>query len=188
MSGNWPTGWRQALLRQAGIEISQHALDVLNTWAKSTPIEPWTNNPIGLSAKDHGKPYYANTTYAVFATTHEFRSAFLDLLKRKGGPALRNAISSDGTKQEAWKAIRAMKVPGTLTESDYPAELLDRVPDGYRQKLSKTPPEQRKTQGQTGRLTRDQRGVRAVNAALFHAANHMNDTSKAIAHIIGKAK
>lgn len=146
MSG-WPTNWRQEALRAIGVPVTQHALDVLSAWFKSTPTQPWTNNPLGLAADANGAPRAMGTDYAAFPSHEHFRQALKSLAHGHADKALIHVLLDDGDVAAAWRVINSMPIPGTKTESDYPAELLDMVSDKYRDKLQTVPKSQRRSLG-----------------------------------------
>jgi len=146
MSG-WPTNWRQEALRAIGVPVTQHALDVLSAWFRSTPTQPWTNNPLGLAAGTNSAPRAMGTDYAAFPTHEHFRQAFKSLAHSHNDKALIHVLLDSGDVAAAWRVINSMPIPGTKTESDYPAELLDMVEAKYRSKLQTVPKSQRKSLG-----------------------------------------
>lgn len=143
----WPTSWREDLLRDAGIPVTQFALDVLNAWEKSTPTRPWTNNPLGFAANMTGMPPALNTPYAVFPSHGHFRSAFKQLIQSRPGSKFVTELFHDQSHSGAWRAISALGLPANDTETDYPAHLMDMVEAKYRKKLKPTAPSQRKSVG-----------------------------------------
>lgn len=146
MSG-WPTNWRQEALRAAGVPVTQHSLDVLSAWFRSTPTQPWTNNPLGLPAKENGAPGAMGTEYAAFPTHDNFRQAFKKLAHGHDDKALIHVLLDEGDLASAWRVINSMPIPGTKTESDYPAELLDMVEEKYRKQLQTVPKSRRRSLG-----------------------------------------
>lgn len=180
----WPDGWREALLDAAGIPQSQFALDVLNHWAQATPTGRWTNNPLGMPAAGYGAPKVFNTPYAAFPTPEAFRKAFTTAVHAGAGKPLFSALATQDKLSVAWRAINSLKWPGNLTETDYPATLLDAVTDGSVAKLKVSPKKARKTVGTAPRVTDVHAAIRAQNQALHHAVTHIQDATQAMNYVI----
>jgi hypothetical protein len=180
---SWPTGWREALLRETGIPVTQFALDVLASWCQSTPTEPWTNNPLGLPAKGNSAPQALNTPYALFHTTGRFRKAFTALLETTPGKDLRLVLTHGTSHGQAWRTINGMSLPANVTETDYPSALLDRLTDDYRATLTDVKPDQRKTAGAQLASPKTHDDMRSQQRALHEAVTTFNKGSEAMAHI-----
>jgi len=143
----WPTNWRQEALRAAGVPVTQHALDVLDAWFKSTPTQAWTNNPLGLPPIQNVAPKALNTPYGAYPTHEHFLQAFKKLAHESPGKVIIHVLMNEREYAAAWRAIHALNLPGNATESDYPSTLLDMVEDKYRTKLQTVQPDQRKSMG-----------------------------------------
>lgn len=131
MTTRWASNWRQTSLRHADVEVTQFAMDILAAWQKSTPTEPWTNNPVGIPAKGYGAPQALNTPYASFPTFQAFREAFRRAVHSHAGKPLLDALMSEGEHGKAWRTINALGWPASATESEYPAKVLDLAEGKY---------------------------------------------------------
>lgn|SRR5487761_129025 len=180
----WTQAWRERVLRAGGVPVTQYALDVLSAWRRSTPTEPWTNNPLGHPARGSGAPEALDTPYAMFPTINDFTAAMKRLLKSPAGKQLLHTLITSDSYATAWREIHALKWPANLTESDYPAVLLDMVEQTYRDKLSRTSKEKRKTAGTQQASPDVHMAVRQQGYALHDAMTSFGDGRKAIAHIV----
>lgn len=180
----WPDGWREAMLRDASIPITQFALDVLSAWRKSTPTIPQTHNPLGMPAKGSGHPAYLSTPYALFQSPGHAREAFSRFLGTSKGIELRHVLVSAESLTDAWRAIHALPWPAKLTEDDYPAVLLDMVEQKYRDKIASRTKGKRKTAGTQNAPVAVHEGVKMQARALHNATYTLNDAAKAVRSII----
>lgn len=179
----WSDGWREATLDAAGIEVTQFALDVLNYWQQATPTQAFTNNPLGIPSAGYGAPKALNTPYAAFPTMDAFRKAFNTAVHAGSGKPLLSALATQDKLTVAWRAIHGLKWPANLTETDYPATILDAVTDGSTAKLKVSKPSDRKTVGTAPRQTDVHAAIKAQQAALYHAANNIGNAADAITYI-----
>lgn len=184
MASRWPTRWRQQLMEDMGIEPTQFVLDVLSAWRKSTPLEPWTNNPIGLDAKVAGKPHVPMTRYAIFPTMSSFRTEMVRLQATSAGQRLTLALTHGDNHGKVWRAIQALNTPGRATETDYPSAVLDMAGEKYAEKVRAARKEDRKTTGIINPQSTAKDAARLQNQALHHAATHIVDANRAIEHIV----
>lgn len=176
----WPSNWRQEALRAIGVPVTQHALDVLSAWFASTPTQPWTNNPLGLSANTHGMPTALNTDYAVFPTHGHFRSAFKSIVNQSPGKVMVHVLLDEGDLASAWRAIHALNLPGNGTESDYPVKLLDMIERKYRNKLQTVAVVNRKSMGSGARHIAPHSSVQSIHRRLSNGASDMQSFVKAV--------
>lgn len=180
----WPSDWRQRSLRAAGVPVSVWALGVLTAWCKSTPVAPWTNNPLGLPARPGGPPRALDTPYGVYPSIAAFAHDFGVLLHGSKGIALQHELISANSLASAWREIHGLKLPANQTETDYPAVLLDMVEEQYREKLSRRKVSERKTSGVTTATPETHDAVRRQAIALHKAAIAFTDGRKAMQHIV----
>lgn len=181
---NWPDGWREALLSANGIPETQFALNVLNYWAQATPVQKFTNNPLGIPSAGFGAPRAFNTAYAAFPTPDAFRKAFGIALKSTEGKALYHALAAQDSLTVAWRAIHGMKWPANDTETDYPATILDAVTDGSTAKLKVSKKAARKSVGTEPVRTDVHAMVQAQGHALHHAVNNISGATDAMNYVI----
>lgn len=179
----WESGWREHALKNAGLEATQFAVGVLQDWMESTPIQPWTNNPLGFPQHGYAQVRAMKSPYAVFPTMNHFHDAVKRLLTSKRGYELRLALSGDGAYAEVWRAVNSLKWPANGTESDYPSRVLDRVATEYREKLQSVQPEQRTTVGLNASSLGSRQDSARQLVALHHAATRFTDLNRAILHI-----
>jgi hypothetical protein len=180
---DWSDGWREATLNAADIEVTQFALDVLNYWQQATPTTPWTNNPLGMPSAGYGAPKALNTAYAAFPTMDAFRKAFSVAVHAGTGKPLLSALATQDKLTVAWRAIHGLKWPANLTETDYPATILDAVTDGSTPPVKTSKPSDRKTVGLAPKQTDVHAAIKAQGAALYHAANNISNATDAIRYI-----
>lgn len=150
MTNKWASNWRETSLRHAEVEVTQFAKDVLAAWQRSTPTEPWTNNPLGIPAKGYGAPRALNTPYAAFPTIQAFRDAFRRAVHSHAGKPLLDALMSEGEHGKAWRTISALGWPASDTESEYPSGVLDLAEGKYTDSLK--PKVERKNQSAGSQL------------------------------------
>lgn len=181
---NWPDGWREALLAANDVPVTQFALDVLNYWQQATPIQRFTNNPIGMPASGYNAPRAFSTAYAAFPTPDAFRKAFGMALKTTEGKALFHALAAQDSLTVAWRAIHGLKWPANDTETDYPATILDAVTDNSTAKLKISPKAKRKSIGTTTTRTDVHAMIQAQGQALHHAANNITGATDAMNYAI----
>jgi len=188
MTTKWPSNWRQTSLRSAGVDVTQFAMDILAAWQKSTPTEPWTNNPIGVPSKGFGAPPALNTPYASFPTMEAFRQAFKRAVHSGSGKPLLDALMSEGEHAKAWRVISAMKWPASATESEYPSRILDLAEGKYTATVKPAKGRERKSAG-SQLSAPDVSTVFKMQARLLHeAATRFDSHTAAIKHIIDRSK
>lgn len=180
---DWPTSWREDLLRHAGIPVSRFALDVLSAWEKSTPTQPWTNNPLGLSAQQTGMPPALNTPYAVFPSHGHFRISFGRMIQQQPGSDVALALLNEGDHAGMWRAISRLDLPSGKTETDYPAHLMDMIEGKYRAKLKPTKQSKRKSTGGGEPVVNPHHPVILAAKRLHKASAEFQSLNEAIRHI-----
>jgi hypothetical protein len=181
---DWPTGWRDVILRTSGIPKTQWALDVLSAWQKSTPVSVSGNNPLGLPVVKGVSTPAAFTQYAAFFTMTDFYAAIKALLATGPGKAVVSDLIGADDLAATWRDIHALGLPGNKTESDYPHLVLDMVASAYRDKLTKRQAGTVKTTGVVAAPANVHQAVAAQNVALHQAATMFGNTADAISHIV----
>jgi hypothetical protein len=179
----WPTAWRERVLEHIDVPVTQHALDVLRDWHLSTPTQPWTNNPLGLPAAGNNVPEAMGTPYGAFPNHVEFRIALKRVADDGGHLPIRHALLEGATVAKAWRAISALNLPGSSTETDYPSVLLDRVDASYRRKLQTVPVSKRKSMGPGPGSVDMSHPVLHASAGIHHAAGNIHDLNEAIRYL-----
>lgn len=180
----WSDGWREALLTQAEIPVTQFALDVLSYWEKSTPTSTWTNNPLGMPSRGTDAPKALNTAYAAFPTMAAFRKAFTKAVHAGSGKPLYTALAAQDKLTVAWRAIHALSWPANSTETDYPSAILDAMDAASRAKLKVSDASDRKTVGLSQSQTDAHAMIRDQNQALHHAVSNISNASDAIGYVL----
>jgi len=184
MAQRWPTRWRQDLIRDLGIPETQFGLDALSAWQKSTPLEPWTNNPLGLDAKRSSRPSMYTTAYAVFPAMSDFRSEMVRLKSTSPGRTVATLLGHGDSYAELWRAIQRLNTPGKRTETDYPHRILDLATKAYEDNIPPRTPGKRKTTGVVTPKPNPHHIMAEQSKALHHAANRIDKLSDGIAYII----
>jgi hypothetical protein len=180
----WPTGWREATLRASGIPVSQFALDVLSGWQQSTPVDPWTNNPLGMPTGGNRVPSALNTPYAAFPTMQAFRDSFKRFTNSTAGKSLLHVMISAQSMPAAWREIHALHWPASITESEYPSVILDTVVKRYTDKVQARSAEPPTGTGTPKATPEVHQAVRLQSQALMSATAAFTDARKAIQHIV----
>ncbi len=180
----WQQSWRETTLRVADIPKSDFALQVLSAWRRSTPVEPWTYNPLGMPAHGNNVPRALNSPYGLFTSMTAFSSAFGKFTKTRHGLAVAGVLASGDSLAEAWREIHALGWPATTTEEDWPAALLDMIESDYRAKVTRRQDASPKTTGVTSASPAAHEAMRQQAAALHYAAGAFNSGAAAIQHIM----
>src|SRR5487761_647101 len=154
MSSEWPDGWIPATLKDAGLPVTDFTRKVLLAWNASTPILPYTNNPLGMPAVKGKTLELMQTGYAMFVTMPQFRTQFAAFCNGTQGSALYDALALSEAYSQAWRAIHQLPWPANQTETDWPSAVLDLTSESYRnQAASVASPADRKTSGTLGPQT-----------------------------------
>jgi hypothetical protein len=184
----WPTAWREMALMHSGIEVTPHALDVLRDWHLSTPTQPWTNNPLGLPALGNDVPEAMGTPYGAFPTHVSFRAAFKKLVDSGGHMPVAHALQDGTTIARAWRTINGLNLPGSSTETDYPAVLLDRTTERYRTKVQAVPVSERKSMGPGTPPVDMSHPVLNAARGIHVAARDMKDLNQSIQYLLQRGQ
>ena len=144
---SWPSNWKAQALQAADIPVTPAALKVMSAWQRSTPLQPWSSNPIGMPVTSNTQATVPTTRYALFPSMMAFYGAFNKFSFTTDGKALANAIMSDSPYAPAWRIISNLNWPGSKTETDYPSVLLDLTTEDYRQSVKAANSNSRKSAG-----------------------------------------
>jgi hypothetical protein len=151
VGSEWPDGWVTATLIDAGLPVSDFTRSVISAWAASTPILPYTNNPLGMPNVPGTTGQLMTTGYAMFVTMPVFRAAFSQWVNSPAGRQVREALALSEKYAPAWRAIHALPWPASKTETDWPSAVLDLTSESVRKRLATlADPSQRKTSGAYG--------------------------------------
>lgn len=181
---SWPSNWKAKTLGAAGIEVTPKALKVMSAWQQSTPLQPWTNNPLGMPVSFGSKVAVPMTSYALFPSMSKFYMAFADFTGTRAGKDLRDEITSDDGYGPIWRTVSSLNWPGSKTETEYPAALLDLAGQSYKDSVNAVNPSARKSSG----LPKANPEVRAMMTdqarSLTQAAAVFNDSATAVRYLI----
>lgn len=166
----WPDGWKEAVLADLGVEKTPFLMAVLQAWQQSTPLDPYTNNPLGMPFKPGVNSRLLNTGYGMFASMPDFRRAFVLFVNGGDGYALHQALLNNDSYAPAYRAIHGLGWPANATETDYPSAVLDLVSESTRTRLQTTDPADRTTSGTVGYSAAQQGGIAQLGNALQRAA------------------
>jgi hypothetical protein len=180
----WYSGWQNAALRAADIPLSQFAKDVLNLWAESTPLELWTNNPVGMPQRGHSVLRVPNTAYASFPDMQAFRNAFCSYLATPRGKALYAVLANAESLPAAWREIHALKWPANTTETDHPSALLDRLEADQAKRIRAKSSGKRKSSGTVNPQPDLHAQVVHAHRVMANAVNNTQSAEKMIHQII----
>lgn len=182
----WPSNWKTRTLETAGIPVSAKALKALGAWRQSTPLDPWTNNPLGVPANMTKHAKVPGTQYAMYRSINDFYGAFAKFIKTSKGQELLSELISDNGYGAVWRIISSLRWPATDTETDYPAKVLDLASESYRQSVNASDPPSRKTSGTVKAPTAVHDAMRAQAESITQAANAFGDATKAVRYLIRK--
>lgn len=157
---------------------------MLSAWADSTPVQPWTNNPLGMPVTYGIMPHPAGERYARFAQVESFRDAFKRFTKSSKGHAIADILMGGSGYSDAWREIHGLKWPSNATESEYPVKLMDVVTSAYASKVTKRNRPAPTTSGITHAPPDVHGAMRKQSLLLNQAANLFSGASDGIAHIM----
>ena len=182
----WPYDWISKTLQAAGVPDTVEASRIMLAWRKSTPLPPLSNNPVGMPVNSSGAPSYMGTRYAIFPSMDAFYAAFGTFARSSAGQVLVRAMTSDPPYGRSWRAISSLSWPGSDTETDYPAILLDLTSAAYRRSVEAASADQRKTSGMVGIAHRGAASTVSQGAAVNTAVARIRATSSSQAARIRK--
>lgn len=181
---SWPATWISMTLDASGIPSTADTRAIMKAWKDSTPLPPYTNNPIGMPAGSSGAPQLLTSGYALFGSMDMFYAAFTAFIKSYQGKRLVTAMISSNPYPETWRVISTLKWPGSVTETDYPALLLDMTSDSYRESVSVSQGGSRKTSGVIGQEPPNKSAVIANARNLAQAGQSISDATELMRHLI----
>lgn len=176
---SWPSTWKTSTLQNAGIPVTADSLAIMTAWCKSTPLEPYTNNPIGMPSNSPSSARVSSSAYAMFRDMSTFYAEFARFIKTQAGQNVARAMVSDAAFAEAWRAISALGWPGSKTETDYPSALLDITEAKFRASVSTSPKDHRKTSGTVGASAATHNAIRQQTRTMYNLAASMNNAAEA---------
>lgn len=143
----WPSLWQVQALAALGVPDNEVTYGIMTAWQKSTPLPPYSYNPLGMPAGSGGAKAYLATPYAQFGSIGLFYKALAAFSATYTGGQLAAAMRSDSPYPATWRAVSALGWPASQTETDYPSALLDLTSQSYRQSVNASPRPMRKTSG-----------------------------------------
>jgi hypothetical protein len=181
---SWPTNWKHRALEAAGIPATGKAMRVLSAWARSTPTDPWTNNPLGLPAVPFRTASVPGTEYGAFRSATYFYAAFQKWSQTTAGKAVVAELLSDAGHGPVWRAIASAGLPGSKTETDYPAGVLDLAEEAYRAAAGVTGWAERKTSGKSKAAPDVHEAMKAQARSVTGAVAAFNDSRTAVRFLL----
>lgn len=183
---SWPGNWKQQVMSAAGIQPTEKALKALTAWQQSTPLDPWSNNPLGMPAKLGAVAPIPGTRYAMFRGFGDFIKAYGQFAKTSLGRAVTDAITSSGGYGPVWRAIAATGWPAGATETDWPAKVLDLAGEAYVSSVASAPAAARKSAGKPRAATAVHEVMKAQAASIHHAAAAFSNATDATRFLIAR--
>lgn len=180
---SWPERWRVLALESARIPVTADTLEIMRAWQHSTPLQPYTNNPVGMPASIAGTPSVQGTGYAQFNSPRDFYRAFGKFARTPAGRSLIDAMRKDSPFPAAWRAISSLGWPGSATETDYPSAVLDLTSKSFREAIGATQRERRKTSGTVGATRRDNSAIIESARIVVHASKAIKDTGALVRYL-----
>jgi hypothetical protein len=187
VSSNWPDGWITALLKDAGLPVTDFNKRVLLAWNATTPTLPYTNNPLGMPAVKGQTSELMRTGYAMFSSMPLFRQSFTLFLASSSGREVRESLSLSESYPQAYRAAHSLAWPANKTETNWPSGILDLTSESYlRSVMGDASSADRKTSGEVGAqpITGNITGASGRNAA--QVANAIQQAGNAFRRNIGR--
>jgi hypothetical protein len=120
---------------------------IMSAWQRSTPLPPYSYNPLGTPAGMAGSKAYLTTRYSGYGSIGMFYAALSKFAATESGKRLARSMTADDPYPATWQVIASLKWPASATETDYPAVLLDMTSAEFRQSVNATARPFRKTSG-----------------------------------------
>lgn len=183
---SWATTWARKTLQEIGLEPTTYAIKALRLWQKSTPLQPWTYNPLGIPKKGYAPKAVPGTQYALFHSYSEFNSALGKALgtERQGRISLLLKAADNTT--ALWREINALPWPAAQSESDWPVLLHGMARQELQALGLDLPVSPQRTTGTTGIMTGNNHHVLQAQRAMVTAAQTKMQLADAIRLITTK--
>lgn len=181
---SWPSTWIASALDALGVPANHDTIAIMRAWKDSTPISPYSNNPVGMPFATLGAPRFAGTNYAAFGTIDGFYAALASFGRSAAGRKLARDMLSESPYAAVWRDISALKWPGSATETDYPAAILDLTTESYRASVNATIPSARKTSGEVIIPSLARSRVIEQARSVAQAAQAITDTNQAVTYLL----
>lgn len=183
VSNAWASTWKKSALEAAGIESTDYALKALALWQKSTPLESWTMNPLGIPARGYARRKVPNTEYALFLKYSDFSAAFAKAMASERSGSIKLLLQTGESTAKLWREIHSLAWPAAATENDWPREVHTWIGDEFRALLNipdKTP---HRSSGVTAESRLNNHRVIQAHRAMITAAQTKQDLRTAILFI-----
>ncbi len=184
MKESWPSDWQTRVLDSAGIPDTLFARTAIMAWNHSTPLQPWSNNPLGMPQKPYSNVTVLDTPYAAFSSITAFIAAFVKFLATKDGIKVRDALNGEKGYGPVWRAVSQLGWPASRTETDWPSALLDIAERRYAESVKASPAGSRKSAGKTPSPATAHEAMALQNKVMVEAAHNFSDAAKAVRHVI----
>lgn len=181
---SWPSTWIASALDALGVPANHDTIAVMRAWKDSTPISPYSNNPIGMPYATLGAPRFAGTNYAAFRTIDGFYAALVSFGKSAAGKKLIRDMLSESPYAAVWRDISALKWPASDTETDYPAAILDLTTVAYRESVNAVPAGVRKTSGVVTIPSEARTRVIEQARSVAQTAQAVTDVNQAVTYLL----
>lgn len=181
---SWPSNWKNRALGSLGVPVTPSTLKVMTAWQQSTPLDSWTNNPLGMPAITGKIAAVPGTRYAMFRSISDFYTSLTQFSKTPYGQSVVSALSGDVSYGPVWRAIAALGWPGSVTETDWPARVLDLAGEAYASSVGARPAAQRRTAGKPKAPATVHEAMRHQANAVVQAAAAFKDSKTAVQHLI----
>lgn len=183
---DWDDGWQIQALKDAGISVTDFAVQVLTLWAAATPTVRWTNNPLGMPAAGFSSQRMGNTAYAAFPTMPAFGAAFKIEVHSKSGKPLFTALAAQDKLSVVWRTVHALGWPANSTETDYPSTILDAVTDASTAAMKASKPGARKTVGLADTRSNVHAVIQTHGQLFYQSAANINSAGRALNTALGR--
>lgn len=183
---SWPTNWKTRTLTALGVTATPEALKIISAWQKSTPLDPWTNNPLGMPAKLGKTASVPGTQYAMFRSISDFYKVLSSFSKTPHGRSVVSELTGNAQPGPAWRAIAALDWPAAATETDWPAAVLDLAGEAYAASVDATPRARRRSAGKPRAAPAVHEAMRQQAHSIVQASAAFSDAKTAVRHLIGR--
>lgn len=181
---SWPSNWKAQALAAIGVDATPNAVRVMTAWQQSTPLDPWTNNPVGMPAMIGKIAPVPGTRYAMFKTINDFYTAFGQFGKTPHGRSIVAELTGITNYGPVWRSVAALGWPASATETDWPAKVLDLAGDAYAASVGARPAAQRTSAGKPKAPATVHEAMKHQAESITHAAATFKDATTAVRSLI----
>lgn len=180
----WASNWKHRTLESIGVEVNPDTIRLMSAWLKSTPLDPWTNNPLGMPSSAGRVQSVPGTLYAMFPSIVAFYSAIGAFSKTPDGREIVRAIGGIPQYGPIWRAISATNWPAVKTETDWPYHVLELAGQSYMDSVMSSTSGKRKSAGSPQASPAIHETMRKQAESLNHAASAFTDARSAVRFLI----